>query len=377
MIEDEAKGRIPPAIRAPQNITTQQLIRSVAVTVALMGGLVLNTGCQQAYDPPSLINKLRIVGVKAEPPVLTGTPSTLTPLVIGAKKDVKLCHAWSLCLFALGQNGNFECVDRDLEQALGTAPTAQVSLGDALPLATKLASVFEKLEIAIPPQFQGRDAGTPGLSDASGFEVFVRFKVAEADGADVVGGACPTDALTWLEKPCVDRASCLAGYKKIALALDPKDVHKNPVITGLELDGVAWPEDVTPTVPCYGGDDFYGKPGPSAVAMKPLWDKSSLEVIGPSPDPKATAPLREGILFSWLSTDGDWDKQRSFDELPENSFFPPDYGGVVSRFVRIWIVARDGRNGTTWITRQVEVKRVVQTTVNPLCLAKPSLKGCP
>ncbi|MCO4760268.1 MAG: hypothetical protein KC502_02115 [Myxococcales bacterium] len=337
--------------------------------------LALSLGCQQPYDPPSLINKLRVVAVNAQPPVLTTAPTTLRPLVIGNDPEQGLCYAWSLCLFAVSQNGNYVCVDPELEVGLGNEPTAKVALVDALTLLPKIPGVFEKLKIELPKGLGLPDPSDankqPSLEDLSGLEIFVRFKVAE-DGA----AACPTDTAKWLDQPCADRTTCLAGYKRIAIATADKDKHTNPELTGLELDGVLWPADVTPTVRCYGGDDGYGQSGSGAVPMKPVWSPESIEVIGPNPDPTKTEPLEEGMLFSWLSTEGGWDKQRSYDDVPENDFYPPDYDGEPTRRVRIWVVLRDGRNGTVWTTRQVDVSASAPATGHPLCREKADLPGC-
>jgi len=238
-----------------------------------------------------------------------------------------------------------------------------------------MQDVFKKLDINVPAQFGGGGGKQPSLKDAAGFEVYVRFKVAEAGGPDV-GGTCPTDALAWLAKPCTNRSRCLAGYKRLALVTSPEKMHKNPVITGLELNGVDWPADVTPTVPCYRGDDQYGQSGVGAVTMTPAWTAESQETIGPNPDASKKKPLVEGLLFSWLSTAGDWRKQRSFDEVPENEFLPPDYGGKATQRVRIWVVARDGRNGTTWLSRQIDVQSGAKSDINPLCVMDPKLDGC-
>lgn len=343
------------------------------LSLALLASTLLGTGCGADYAPPSLINKLRIIGARAEPPVLTTAgKSQLDMLVVGNDPAEPLCYAWSFCLFALAQDGNYVCVDPDLELDLGTGPTAEVGAVDAFSLLPKIEPVFKKLGLNPPSQLTGGANADP--SDASGFELTVRFKVAEA-GSE--GGTCPSDGLAWLAKPCVDRSRCLAGYKKIALALDPKDAHSNPKLQGLEIDGVAWPEDVTPTVSCYRGDSEFGQVGQGAVNITPLWDSESQEVIGPNPDPTKSGVLRETMLFSWFSTAGDYDKQRSYDEVPENAFLPPDYGGKVSQTARLWVVVRDGRNGTAWLSRQVEVRSDAPLDGNPLCRVDPALEGCP
>lgn len=334
--------------------------------------VAMSAACNSMYDPPSLINKLRVLGVRAEPPVLTVTgPTTLEPLVVGYDADQPLCYAWSLCLFALSDGGNFRCIDAELETSLGTGSTASVNAGQVFEMLPKIGEVFDKLGLN-PPEIEGQSP--TDLAQDSTTEIYVRFKFAEA-GTE--GGTCPTDATAWLEKPCGDRSKCLAGYKRLELVTDPTKAHTNPVLEGIEVDGVAWPANVTPTVPCYQGDAEFGQLGKGAMSITPIWDAASKEEIGPNPDPTKPEPVMETMLFSWFSTGGDFDKQRSYDEVPENAFLPPDYGGKESQILTLWLVMRDGRNGTAWTQRNVEVRGDAPYEGNPLCRADPTLKGCP
>ena len=368
--------RQTPPLRLEQGRAPSPTRRRRLTAVGLALPLWMSVcGCNVTYDPPSLINKLRVVAVRADPPVLSAATTTLQPLILGASADAKLCYAWSLCLFALAKDGRYACVDPELETSLGQGPTAQVSLQQAFGLLSRIKPVFDKLDINIPKEFGG--GGPPSLADAGGFEVFVRFKVAERDG-----DACPAGDLAWLAEPCADRDRCIAGYKRLALATNPSLRHSNPVLTGVAVNGVLWPADVTPTVPCYQGDDSFGQVGPGALAMEPRWSPESREVIPAQSEDTNIEPKREGLLFSWLSTAGNWKKQRTFDDVPDNHFLPPDYeplqaGRGEEQRVRLWVVARDGRNGTAWISRQVDVRRDAPRQGNPLCRARPSLAGCP
>jgi hypothetical protein len=100
-------------------------------------------------------------------------------------------------------------------------------------------------------------------------------------------------------------------------------------------------------------------------------------VIGPSQDPKATKPAEESLLFSWFQSEGSVELERTYDERPINRFTVPYLKGKASKIVDIWVVIRDGRNGTAWVRRQIEVKaEASQPGINPLCTAKPDLPGC-
>ncbi|HAN30912.1 MAG TPA: hypothetical protein DCQ06_04890, partial [Myxococcales bacterium] len=90
------------------------MTRNLSSVMVLMW--VVCCACSSTYNPPSLINKLRVIGVRAEPPVVSVIGKTkLEPLVVGYDTQEPLCYAWSLCLFALSADGNFACLDPDLE----------------------------------------------------------------------------------------------------------------------------------------------------------------------------------------------------------------------------------------------------------------------
>ena len=149
------------------------------------------------------------------------------------------------------------------------------------------------------------------------------------------------------------------------LDADTRTYKTDPKYTGL----VAWPEDVTPVL----------HPGDS-IELLPMWPGSAKEYVGKATDP-AQPPVYETLLFSWFTTGGKWTQDRSYDAYPENVFTAPgldtDEKPVT---VSLWIVARDGRNGTTWLQRHVTVTKNVGDPldqVHPLCRKTPALPGCP
>lgn len=331
----------------------------VASAAAALGG------CGSEYDPPSLINKLRVIAVRAEPPVLrVDAPTTLTPLVVGV--DEPLCFAWAFCPFAWPRDGAFECFDPRLQQAAGDGETATITPAHVFQSLAAAPAVFEELGLKLPEQVNNPQQAA---QDGASLETYVLFKVATRAS---LGGACPSDPQVWLDQRCGDRDTCLQGYKRLVLATKPEQVHTNPVLSRLEVNSVAWPEGLTPTVAPYAGDPddaFFGLAG-GALPLTPVWDPASRDKV---PAGQGVAAKDESLLFSWFSTGGDFEKQRSYDEVPANAFLPPT---SAAKPVRIWVVVRDGRNGVDWASREVVVQAGAPKG-NPLCAAAGQLTGCP
>ncbi len=339
--------------------------RQRALVAALALALV---GCGQTYDPPSLINKLRVLAIRADPPVMRATaPTTLEPLVVGAPDGAQLCYAWAFCPFAWPKDGNFRCFDPRLQSALGTGSSAVVTPAAVFKALAEAPAVFADLGLEMPDNLPNGST-----DEAPAFETYVLFKIATAESE---GGSCPSDVDAWLEQPCTDRSACLAGYKRLEFVSKEEDVHQNPSLEGLTIGGVDWPEGVTPTLAWYRGDPddtFFGL-DKGALALEPRWSDASREIIGASIDPSKTEPDRESLLFSWFSTDGDYVKQRTYDEVPENTFLPPCKDDLP---LTVWVVVRDGRNGVDWVRREAVVRKDAPTG-NPLCAVNASLEGCP
>ena len=160
--------------------------------------------------------------------------------------------------------------------------------------------------------------------------------------------------------------------------------HQNPEMTGLKLAGVAWPEAVTPVVRAFipresvvdldnVALDF--EEGEHQQELTPTWTPESIEVKGKSPDPNK-GDVMETLLFSWFSDAGEFKKQRSWDEIPENLFRGSDPDDAKGQTVRLWVVVRDGRGGTDWLERRLVVRNDAQTTKNPICHQDGDLPGC-
>ena len=416
--------------------------------------LLLLAACGGNYDPPSLIvtDKVRVLGVRAEPAAITLTAeTTMTVLEAGAPADVTLCYAWAYCPYTWSQNGAFTCIDDSLQIPLGTASTAQVGISDVMASLSHAQEVFAKLGMQTPTTTTGSTDGcAPAAGSSNPFasaslpDSYILFQVAEAS---LYGGTCP-DVKTALATPCADRDKCLQGFKRLGISAappsagapfnaatdkncavaDPCDTKQvcgcdnrtydsdcarvaakvskladgacpdqNPPLSGVAmywplsgntleslgtLDGASggytvdssrtglinWPADVTPVV--YSDEAF---------ELLPQWPGSAKEYVGLSADPTAP-PVYETLLFSWFTTGGSWTKDRSYDAYPENVLTTPVLAaGDKPLPLTIWVVVRDGRNGTSWQSRQVLVSQPVGAPaekLHPLCRTTPPLPGC-
>lgn len=402
-------------------------------------------GCGEEFTPQSVINKIRILGVRATPPELQFAGDTqLEPLVAGFEPGAKLCYAWAYCPFAWSKDGNFKCIDPDLQIDLGQDPSAAVNLGHVFASLQNAPKVFDKLGLN-PPAGSSTDsvkadlscspggkapAGPGGVGFASSGDLpesYVLFQVAEAS---VYGGSCQATSALALAKPCVDRNRCISGYKRLGLApmpavckpFDPvaeppcakeaalcpnslvcgcdgknynndcgrvaakvakaydgecRSANLSPSVPGIALrlpaldtaaavaKGIDWPADATPVV-AEG----------AAIQLWPKFLPADKQVIGPSTDPSNPKPLVEELVYSWFTDSGRFEKLKTVDEYPENTFTAPTLpAGKTEALVPLWLVVRDGRNGTEWTKRQMIVRKGASMAKNPLCAL--GVSGCP
>lgn len=388
------------------HITASKLARrlgAVLICVAL-AGLTACSGLDS--DPVTLVNSLRVLAIRADPPYIAGPgsgapagPPTVTriePLVVGAGDPSKLCYAWVLCPFALSKDGNFRCLDARLEVDLGVNPTAAVDQTHAFASLSRLAELGDLVGTGISIPGGGASGGGSGGSGSSGggssggkpeggaagavaIEFYVQFMISEPR---VWGGTCPTSAIDTIHKICPQRDGCLAGYSKLALATSPLQANRNPVMTGLMLDDVLWPAAMTPTTAPVKDGQQVGNPfdlGTVGLALEPTWTADSIEVIRPATD---TQPIvMESLTFSWFSTAGDFAVSKSSQYFADTRFLAakpeePLVDPTDPQAVTIWVILRDNRNGLAWLSRTLRVDPLDKASMHPLCRMEPSLPGC-
>ncbi len=321
------------------------------------------------YPPPTLVDQLRVLAVRAEPPHLGVAPSAIDVLAVGHQGP--LCYAYQACLFAWAEAGMYRCLDADIALDLGTEATATVSVLDLLTLLPKVTAVLQKKGLLPPGEIRlgggdGTDVGGDGTDAAegdTGLEIQILFQVAEAG---LYGGACPSVAEA-LAKPCSDRTRCIQGWKALTLGVDadgapdPRHAHTNPVLLGLRVGpegkpplplddpSLDWPADAPLTIARYEADEDdleLALADTHGLRLQPRWTPESLEIVRKSPDP-GLPDTREALTFDWYSTAGNFDYRRTGDNVASNG-----YMAERDPEVELWLVVRDDRGGAAWLHRR-------------------------
>jgi hypothetical protein len=262
---------------------------------------LLFLGCPSGLEEQSRVSKLRVLGVRAEPPELILEPGSPLP-------------AATLTALAVEPSGIAISVQFALCTRLGDAPSptlpcpgsAGIDLPDAGPLAARLDLADPRiLAFAAQAQLDGGafDAGGIALGLDQGVPLLVGFT-----------------ALAGQQK--------LDGFESITLRSPARGpVNQNPEITGLQV-----------------GD---GSPvhANQKVRLQPLTA------------PKDDATERYG--FSFFATAGNISSLRSTDTTATGQPAPTwvEWTAPASpQPVRFWVVVRDGRGGTGWLHQNLDVQ---------------------
>ncbi len=373
-------------------------IRSVFIAPALLLCLLVGGACDRVeFEPRTLVNRMRVLAVRAEPPALGfGGKSQLSMKVVTFEGDEPLCHAWAFCLMgALQQTDNLSCLDDDLLVPLGVAPEATVTFAQVMETFGNVGKVMEKLGLNPPEDQLAQDKPDEKQCPEDGekpldFNEFpIYFKVA---AASEFGGTCPTDPLAMLAPACTDRKHCVGGFKVMRIALkqvtkdcktsilpDSFALHANPKLVGITMEGVDWPQGLVPTLAPVKEDDTVTAGPPDSdkrgVELIPKLSEDSIEVLYKSKEPGLADPT-ERIVFSWLSTAGRFSYGRSSDKAPDTRFRAAPLADNPDGEVRIWVVVRDGRGGVDWLERKVKVGTPLVGDDGPLCALDGTLEGC-
>ena len=260
--------------------------------------LLLLTAACPSLEEQSHVSKLRVLGVRAEPPELVlqadgGLPATtLSALAVtpgGAAQSVR----FALCTqITSTPDPSIDCpgdagIDLPATDALG----ARLDLSDPRILAFAAAA-----------QSDG------GVFDAGGLQA------ALDQGVPLLVGFAATDG-----------AQASSGFQVITLRSDARGpANVNPELLSLDVGDV---------------------------------QASATVRLHPNTAPKADPSLR--YLFSFFATAGSIDSLHSVDVTssgqPEDtsvSWTAPD----TPQQVRLWVVLRDGRGGTAWLEKAVQVR---------------------
>jgi hypothetical protein len=271
--------------------------------------LVSAVGCDSPFPPQTLVERLRILGVRAEPPEVDITSQVeLSALVADPQGEGRqLEYTWVICLFELGYAAaDIPCPGPDSFYLPGNGETTQLNLPE---LVAWLSSFDFPVE-----DFQG--------IEITKLPLFVGLEVT-ANGSD--------------EK--------VRGVKRITIGLnqDIANVNHNPTLLGVEVEDQVYGED--PLV-VYTNQE---------VSLNPLIDESERETYVREGEEEQRT---EDYLFSWYSSKGEFSDRRTIVDvdtkgrpLQVNKWTAPAEPGLVT----LWVILRDGRFGTDWLEFEIEV----------------------
>jgi hypothetical protein len=306
----------------------------LAVALALLAA----PGCGASFDPLSLVEKPRVLGIVASPPDLPLDGTTRLDLV-AAFPDEVASVAWTACPLSLGSAAQYACAVPELPVA-GTGATAAFSGSALAPYLEGLRAFFaefvgfarqvvEQDDACLRAVIDAWDACTareggdaPACVDAGypaaiaciragGLDVSFRAHVAFADGRAV-------DA-----------------YKRV-LFRDPdpaRPPNRNPGLDGVNVSGLVVRE----------GDAVEAVPG-TELRLEPVLDADAVESFTDA----GGKAVDETIFFTWYATSGRFAWSRSTLDAPENRL-RLDAAAAMPPVTDAWLFAHDDRLGQAYV----------------------------
>ncbi|HOX47065.1 MAG TPA: hypothetical protein PK668_25955 [Myxococcota bacterium] len=289
-------------------------IGAVLLACALAGG------CDSPFPDETLVERLRLLAVAAEPPE-AGVTDTLAFRALvadprGAGRPLE--YTWAVCFLAIGYAAaDVAC------PGPGNFPLEAEGDGARLAVPELVAWLMEQ-DLPVDP-------GDPGGGEWP--EVVTLLVGLEVSGPPLADQDGP------------ERVRAL---KRFHLRLSGQaSPNHNPALAGLSLDGLPWDE----------------APGPNGVPelqagsehlLRPEVLAGSVETFSEGEPPEE---VQETLLFSWFSTGGEFRDQRTlldpllYEDLAKNRLKAPEEPGRYD----LWLVVRDDRLGAGWLQTAFEV----------------------
>lgn len=307
--------------------------RGLLAIAAALGAIAAGAACSSDFVKQSQVEQLRVLGVQADPAELildggTLPKTTFTALAV-EPSGAPITTQFAVCLIDTASGlppANLDCPG-----------DAGYTLPDAGAYGATLDLADPKLQAAALPFFVS-DGGPSNVDGglqaalAQGVPLVVGFLALAPPGGNPDGGPPATTGYA---------TQRLQGIATITLRTqdDKNPLNHNPALHAISLDGVAIAAD-----------------GSTTVKVNHV---AKLEPV-PESDAKEETPDAglEKLTYSFFATAGDLDALRTTDTTAtgqaadtSNQWTAP----ATPQTVQLWIVVRDGRNGTGWITRSVTV----------------------
>jgi hypothetical protein len=317
----------------------------LAALLALGAALLTSVGCADDFDPPSLVTRTRVIGARVE---VTGAPERATPAPGEEATVTWLVTApgavpalgWAFVLCPADPLGGLGCGGAPVAKAQGTTS---------------------------PPRLTFTAPATGGASSTR-FTVFGHICVAAA--ATVDGNGLPTGCEGDVPgaTPSPEQAAKETTVSASVWVADAANANRNPVANGeLTFDGASWAAD-SGADPCVAGPRVpVGSKKHDVTLAVVEADREMYSAL--RGDPPVPTALRETLEISLFATGGKMKTPFLFVEgedpavaplatttwdAPTEEALAPGGGDTPVDFT---FVVRDGRGGTTSLTRSLCVTR--------------------
>ena len=259
--------------------------------------------------PQSLVERFRIIAVRADAPDgPAGSTVTLDALVADPTGEGRaLSRLWVAC--RLGPSLDPEaCADPESGGIVGIGMTPGFTFTTPAPEEGETeVQVMVTLAVCAGGTFElPTDGGPAGTPECAG-----------GDGA--------------------------IAYKRVFSRVGD-DYNHNPGLAGLTVDGEPW-DAGTSERPACAPDTC--TPLELVASLTAGSAETWTEIAFGSPRERT-----EDVYVSWFATDGTFERIRSAGEAPKVEWTPPEGPATVD----FWIVVHDGRGGTDWTTRRIELR---------------------
>ena len=270
-------------------------------TAAVIASVLLLTACGDDFEPRTLIDGYRVMGVGADKPEIA--PDETVHLTAYDANTDGADYIWSLCLLSFGGELGFACADPSLEFPLdGSGREIDLDLSAFGPDDLDLRALYDTYGPFPNP------SGAPTTLD-DGFEIYVRLVSGPSDGR------------------------VIESVKRLLVRESGDAPNANPVIERFTVDREA-----------------EGATGTAGSEVK-------LEVViaddaeQPYVDPYTGRDTAEELLFTWYTTGGEFDPGLTFGDDRDTTLELPDEPGEID----VWVTVRDGRGGLSVAHTTVDV----------------------
>ncbi|HZH04919.1 MAG TPA: IPT/TIG domain-containing protein [Myxococcaceae bacterium] len=305
-----------------------------ALTLAAAAALA---GCDGDFDPESLVNDFRVLGLRAQPADLRpGETATLEALVADPSRPAQTSLvAWLACDPDPANLERSTCTNTeslktvlDPFSAAATLPPGIRALGvsgGAPVVYTAPADLYATLPADDPRRQSGSVAQILAYAAAEDPAILNTDEGRSSVAARVQAGTLPA----------------ILSLFRIRVSEDPQ-VNQNPLLGSFAADGVELPSEFIWRLP----------PGANPV-LSLAYPPEAFESYSQA-TPTGVEAKTERLIAAYYVTEGEFAEDRiASGSDTEQRYLAPQLGEAGAREGRLWVVVRDTRGGATWLERRL------------------------